>query len=458
MAEAPDPYAPKVVSLDKARGPANGHANGRSVPPPPDKPDIKRSGLGYVGDFPGNVTIRATRFRESSDGVSCEMTITCPQVKGGILEWGRINLVAGQTRASLAKRLSERVEGDWRATLELFCHQVVQMEREGTQVEATDPEADDVPLRFLLHPLLPLGLSTLLYGAGGTGKSTVAAAIALSVQTGEEVVKGWNPDEQAEVILYDWEADKERWQQRVNAVARASGIKPSKIAYRKMRRRLFEDMDAVAKNIEEYGFGLIIVDSVNRAFGVSHRESDPAENAIEAFDMMAEHPVTWLLIDHITGDETKTGSIPLKAYGSIAKQWAVRQQFCLKREPDPMPGRIELVLHHTKTNYAEMMTPQGLYIAHGDRGIQVQLTDQLSSPELVDSLSMPQRVLRALKSGARSLEGLREQLGIDVKNKSDRDKLAVSVSRLIKRGELTRLQSGLLALPAPQTEASFGAG
>ncbi|MGH8304502.1 MAG: AAA family ATPase [Steroidobacteraceae bacterium] len=303
-------------------------------------PTVEPSGLGYVGKFPAQgVTIKVAYIKEGRDEFTAEMTILCPSAGtvNGVVEWGRTNLLASRTRGEIAKRLNARVDADWSQLLESFCFEVVTRHRQGAPVEETDPDAPKKGLDYIVKPLLPMGLPTLLYGAGGTGKSTLAAALALSVQSGRSVIEAWPVMHTAPVLILDWEATKEVWQERLGDLARGANLPNGRIAYRACRRRLADDAEEIANIVLDKGIGLIIVDAVNQAVGVSSHEMDPAENALRAFSMMREITgtlVTWLLIDHVTGDnmrESKDGGPPLKAYGCYSDDTEVLTENGWKR-------------------------------------------------------------------------------------------------------------------------------
>ncbi len=438
-------------------------------------PELERIALGWVARM-GAVTIKVTHLKEhlSSNSFDGELTISCPSAGtvDGVIEWGVMNLLAPRTREGIAKRLGERVTGDWGQYLDLFCREVVRLERQGEPLQRTDPEARSTPLRYLLGPMLPRGMPTLLYGEGGTGKSTLAAAVALSVESGSSVFTGWTVAETAPVLILDWEATREIWQDRLNAVARGARLSPRAVAYRACRRRLADDAEAIADLVTENGFGLVIVDAVNQAFGVAHAEADPAEAAIKAFTTIREvsgTDVTWLLIDHVTGEAMRqngSGETPLKSYGSVSKQWLARQMFYLAGEREATATRQELVLKHTKANYSWKMAPLGIVIERQGEDIRFDFTEKITDESLAKQLPLPQRVLAELREGAQDPGALRSALGMKA-TKDDVARMLTALGRMVKRGLVIRLADGRYELdpgnvqedldrPAPEDQEEIG--
>lgn len=437
---------------------------------PAGEPELERIGLGWQWKPRKDLTMKITRLKEASGEFTGELTVLCPDAGtvNGVIEWGRFNLMSAQTRGSLAKRLNNRVEGDWDQYLDLFSRSVVNRERVGEKIQRTDPSARPQPLRYLYEPMLPIGMSTLLYGSGGTGKSTVAAAVAVSVETGAGVFPGWRKPVTCPVLILDWEADKWVWQDRVNAIAAGIGITPPVIRYRSCRRRIVDDAEAIADAVIEEGIGLVIVDAVNQAFGVSgHEHSDPAEVAIRAFstireivrtaspDQLDATEVTWLLIDHSTGaDLQEGGATPMKSYGSVAKQWLARQQFYLATEKEASETRQELVMTQTKANYAWKMRPLPMVIERVNGSIKFGFGANITAPELEAQLTLGQRIIQTLKEGGLPQDRIRVLLDMD-KRRNDQMKVATTITRMLTRGDLTRLPDGRIGIAEKHDQPEF---
>lgn len=93
-------------------------------------------------------------------------------------------------------------------------------------------EEESPLLAPMIHPQLPC----VLFGKGGAGKSTLAAAVAMSLQTGAELVPGWRPSVRAPVLILDFEAISRRWDWTIKALAAGAGIEPPGLAYRAQSR------------------------------------------------------------------------------------------------------------------------------------------------------------------------------------------------------------------------------
>lgn len=96
-------------------------------------------------------------------------------------------------------------------------------ERQGTPIVMVGGLPRPVGVNYRLDPMLPLNMPVILYGEGGSGKSTFAAAIAVSVQSGIVVVEGFIP-RRANVLYLDWEGDQDQINDRVRGVAAGAHV------------------------------------------------------------------------------------------------------------------------------------------------------------------------------------------------------------------------------------------
>jgi hypothetical protein len=160
-----------------------------------EPPEVKRVGLGYRATFPsGGVEMMLERIRESRGEVHGELAVRLHQGAAdfgdGHLFGARFNVSSLSARTAAAKYLNGRVQGDWLGMLERFCMLVLHEERRGQEFEHVGQRPRQGPAVYLMPPLLPYGTATILFGAGGTGKSTLAAGIAVATATGRPVMRG----------------------------------------------------------------------------------------------------------------------------------------------------------------------------------------------------------------------------------------------------------------------------
>jgi hypothetical protein len=374
---------------------------------------IERYGLGYRVLYDPGLELFLTRIKESSDSVSGELLVRWrqgPEDTRHIYQ-ARLNLVSHQAKEGLPKILAKRTPDtgiEWDQVVERFCLDVLADLRRPKQRH----RLGKLPRRnqeFMLWPLLHLGEPTIIYGAGGTGKSTIAAAVVVSVQTGCELVPGWR-SMSAPVLVLDWESRPQSWNDRVDALAAGAGLDGVEFEYMRLARPLHEVVDQVAEVATDRGIGLLIVDSVGMASGAGHEHTDANSMAIQLFGALEEIGVTSLLIDHVTGEDRKSDKTVSKPYGSIFKENLARSTWELRREKDPA-DTAEILLTHIKVNEGRKFGQFGLALDYADDSIHIRHTE-LQAEELVSNLSTPERMERLLRDGAKSTPALAEALGV----------------------------------------------
>lgn len=383
---------------------------------------FERQGLGYVLTVHEIATVIAVdRLSRTRGELHGEITVSCglPGIRStdGHVHQARFNLSGSSARTTLARILGQRADApglDWPDLLEDFCRRVLSAERDGDPV--TDVGALPVELRpsYRIDPLLPDGQVTMLYGEGGTGKSTLAAALAVSVKTGVALVEGWAP-RQANVLYLNWEAPAESINRRVRGVAMGAHI-PSVVTIRHMdcRRRgpLAGFAEDVARLVDVEGYGLVVVDSVGMASGTSSEGSDANESAIRLFAAFGYIGSTILAIDHVSKATADDQAKAARPYGSIYKANLARATFELRRTKTP-DGDSVLGLYNTKANDADTLAPQALQVHHGEDGtIRYERTEAIPT-NLTRSLTRAQRIAAELRQEHMTAAELAERLDDD---------------------------------------------
>ena len=386
-----------------------------SAPLAASTPDVARVGLGYRLTFgQAGVEILVSRLRESRGELTAEIAITSRRsaldFADGHIHSSRFNLTSISARNTLATTLDKRVKGDWSAILERLCLAIVQQERRSQPVQLIGrlPRRPAPPK--LLDPLLPLGQVSVVFAPGGVGKSTLAAAIAVTVASGEPVISGWSAT-RAPVLVLDYETTGEEWNDRVAAIAEGAGIDPPDITYRGCSKPLADDIEAVAAFATECRAGLVIVDSVGIASGSSREGSDANESTVRLFAALRSLGVTVLLVDHVKGEDLQTSGPNSKPYGSIYKVNLARSVWELRREKDAVGNRSDLLLLHVKVNDGPKHAPIGLTVDYSGDAIAFDLS-AVEAPDLAGALPLRERMARVLRSGAQPAARIAEELGV----------------------------------------------
>ncbi len=383
---------------------------------------LERHGLGYSRGF-GDVRFQISRLRESGGELKCQLRVVIEYPAAGHKEtlWrGSFNISSERGRGSMAQALGQRLRNHpanetpipWNAHLSALCIEVLDAEDDQLQLEQVGTgDLDDEP-RTLLGPMLVPDEINLLYAPGGSGKSTFAACIAVAMQTGAEVLPGWTTALTMPVLILDFEDRPRTWHERIRAISRGAGQGEARFNYLRIRGRLADHLEQISATVTELGIGLVIVDSVEAAAGVSDGDgwNDRVSRLWLAIGRLG---VTVLMIDHTTGSDARTDQADDLPYGGIFKVNWSRQLWRLQREREPQAGRAELLLVDRKRNDGPKTKPIGFSIVYGPGTIRLERST-VEAPELVRGLSQPDRITRFLQlNGAATLRAISQGAGIE---------------------------------------------
>lgn len=381
-----------------------------------------REGLGYrmaVPDLAIDIAVdRLTRTRGELHG---ELSVDCglPGTRSidGHLHSARFNLSGGTARGTLAKTLAKRAntdDVDWEDLLEDFCRRVMSAEREGDPIEKVGALPIPVGEAYRLDPILPLDQVTILYGDGGTGKSTLAVAMSVAVQEGVSLLERWVPKE-APVLYLDWEAGRASINRRVRGVAMGAHIpRVVQIDYLNCRKRgaLYSFAEDVARMVDLGGYGLVVVDSIGMAAGTGGEGSDANESAIRLFSAFGFLNTTVLAIDHVNRTDAESTNRKSRPYGSVYKSNLARATFELRRTRTG-EGSV-LGLYHTKANDSELMPPVSLRVTHGDDGSIAYERLEHMPTDLTKPLTLADQIASVLAHGHTSAEDIATEIEAEV--------------------------------------------
>lgn len=332
-------------------------------------PVVERVGLGYVARFPQlKATMRLAKIHDSRrEGLSGELTIEVgpfpPADRMKHLAQARFNLSSLQTRTAWAKELEAKWSAGWRDALEHLCLAVLKQHREGSPFEELGGEIVPVPpAKMLVKPLIWAGAPTLLFGAGGTGKSTIATALVLMALTGTRIIPGFSTlDGPCGVLVSDWEDSRDEWEGQLQAICRGADIaRPPKFFYRRMAGALADQIEEMAAFVSEHNIGLHIVDSVEAACGSASDHENYNARAERLFDALRLLSSASLLLDHVAGADLEVGAPgPQKSIGGVRKRDRARAVYALKTQSQSRE-LIEVVLTDVKRNRRARQDPLAL--------------------------------------------------------------------------------------------------
>lgn len=338
---------------------------------------LKRSGQELAGEL---------RIKVNWDGI---------KTVDGTLHQARFNVSSVAARSTLAKHLKTRTDNtpfdkmDWADALEHLCQFVLEAEREGEPlISMNGPMPAERRQRYDISALCPHGVTTIIYGPGGRGKSIVATALAASIAKGIEIIPGLAPQVMGPVLYLDYETDATTMRERIEFLANGHDFKPTKdFYYRRCHRPIADDAEELARLIAEKGIKFVVIDSCGPAMGTSGDYGDANEGTLKLFNAIRLMGVTTLIVDHVAKTEMRDhkgkviGSMP---YGSVYKVNLARATWELQSGTSIVDDDLHIRLVQTKANDSRHSEPLTLAIIwDSDEGIIRFVEDDSFVPEAV---------------------------------------------------------------------------
>lgn len=314
------------------------------------EPELIRDGLNLALVWPDvRFDLAAAR---TGDGVRGELTV----VKDGrILAWADgENFGSVSTRWALQRALNEREpDPSWgeRLTEAIRGFSKAMRVNEPTVTLTGRPAPETY--QGLVPGFLYTGEPTMLFGDGESAKSITALLLAIAVQSGQPVPFIFGPARQAAVLYLDWETHQGTQDLRLSRLAAGLGIAPPPIFYRRMTRPLVEVATELARECQERGVGLVVVDSMIFALG---GEGKQFHETVPAFFNAARlfAPAATLMISHVTKADTR-GDGPGSPFGGAFAYNGPRLVWGAKRDKDLMDGTW---VQYTCTKANDMAKPE----------------------------------------------------------------------------------------------------
>ena len=375
---------------------------------------FERRGLGYFARVDG-AELSFDRLRWATGDLFGELTV---RHDGQHLTQTKWNASTLSTRANMAKGLKERAPSlrvDWATVLEDFSKRVLAVEREGEPFKVIGRQPRRPAIPYLLHPMLPEGKPTILYGPGASGKSTLAGALVVSVASGEPVVDGWRIRQPVRALVLDFEADGEEWNDRIALIAKGAGIDAPEVDYRFCGGRSFVDqVEDVSRYVTARKVGLVVVDSVGMASPTNREGSDANESVIRLFRAIRHLRITTLLIDHVTGADLDADKSS-KPYGSVYKVNLARSTWEMRRgddtpvvEGEPLIGHA--AVYHRKSNDSAKAAPFGVRFEYADDYWRID-REPIADDALSAGMPLDRQIVDALRDGPLTPKEISDVLG-----------------------------------------------
>ena len=238
---------------------------------------------------------------------------------------------------------------DWFNILIAWRVKCFELERNSLEVVEIEisPGIEHKPLEYLVKPLLPKGLPTIMFGDKNAGKSTLAKVIALLVRTGQSKLGFEVGEEPINVLYHDYETNKDVFQLECDRIGNGMNLYTT-IHYSEGALPVATVIEKLKGEIAEKKIDLLIIDSLAYACGGNLNES---EGALRFWGALGELNCTKLILAHPSKEQQdgKQKSI----YGSVFFATQARSIWRMENKQEEDADEMDCCLTHTNSNLSK---------------------------------------------------------------------------------------------------------
>ena len=287
---------------------------------------------------------------------------------------------------------------DLRHELMLFCD-LVYPAIQG-EIRPVHILGDSTPITFLAKPHVVEGGGSILFGPGGSGKSTTMLVCALSIQYG--LSRFWDCT-RANVLYVNVERSLNSIARRVGGIAPALGLPHDTelLSLSERGRTILELVEKIDEIVRERDIEVVFFDSLTRAGLGDLNDNKPANNFS---DLMNKIAPTWVAIGHVARRDQS------HVYGSVMFENAADVMVALKSHEDRNANKLGIRMDISKSNDAPKNVPPVWirydYDAQTNSLIGIGQTSEREFPDLATQVirqgSVPDQIEAYLTDEAQS--------------------------------------------------------
>ncbi len=325
-------------------------------------------------------------------------------------------------------RLAQAVEKDDTQSIERLSEEIFDLTYQDTGTAIITLTNRQVEMRkWFIEGLFPDRFPSMIYGAGGIGKSFVALIIAILACIGNQSFFNYRFIQAAiNVLFIDFELDEMEQTRRAQQIAKGFNLPdvPRNLHYYSPEEPLRKLLPKLRSIIKSKKIRLIIIDS----WGASATDGESVEEVVYILTKLKELGVAVIILDHQSKNQAGENYRNKTPFGSVYKQNLARSVFqlqCVKAKDN----QITLKLSHKKSNFSKLVNDIIFDINfEEDRIVLAESTDK--TPE-TEELERIWEVIKQLEDiGEKAIQ---KAITADLQGEIARDK----VISLLEKGEGT---------------------
>ena len=385
----------------------------------------------YVHEF--NLRFDISNIYDHREDLFAELGVLHKNGTGeyNVAQWDSFNLKSRSRdnfAAKLAKNWHEPIP-PFDTILQELTFRLCQELRKGDEAVELMSGTEVPPLKWLLNPIIPDELATIIYGPKSSGKTALALLMYFVANLPmRENPFGWTPmvDEQEPRpgLWLDFETSKAIVQRRINRLQIGLGLDCSlPIIYRRCSMPIASDVESLCNLIADKNVGWVFIDSLGPAVGGDINSPEPA---IKFFEKLRQLHVTPIALAHTAKNSTGEKSV----FGSGFFEFLARSLWEVKGELEETTGDLLCAMVDRKSSETRKRKPMGyrIHFEDPDGGIFITHTEEVlhTSETLSQTLSLSDRIVYVLlHNGKMSVDAVCQELPCP--DGKDRDKWDASI-------------------------------
>jgi len=350
-------------------------------------------GNGFSVYWPSqNIRFLAEYITRQQSGIFAEFTVLDGEKT--LCEGCRVNLNGDKAR--VAKKVHE-YDGrfklsEWTLLIESTAVLVLRRYREGEPLRLLNAGTPVEELSYQLRPLVFQRKTTILYGDGGLGKSSLALLCGMLVSTGESLaglsaVPG-------RVLFVDYEDSWDVHVRRMRAIAACHPrLKAADVRYQAHHEPLWNIVPMLLRRVQTEQINFLILDSLAAAT-CGDSSAEAATKAFRALRMLNLGALVLAHIPKATEQQQESG-----IYGSVFFKNFARSTWELRKEQEVGADVSILGLFNRKSNLSRLHPPLGLTVRQDGNNsfMQYEPCDLGETVELAKGLPVASRIVNFLE-------------------------------------------------------------
>jgi hypothetical protein len=278
--------------------------------------------------------------------------------------------VASITRAILSSMPSWK-DADLTGIIQASTYHVIHSMIQGRPPRIAHPLFRPAEDAWLIPGLWRNTMATSLTGTGGTGKSMLAQAAAITHCTGTAQTLGLPASQPGPTLYLDWEGDSQEYDHRYSQLLQGAHLTdPGNLHHLKPQGPLHRQTNTLSRYMDTEGITALIIDSVRYARG-DEQAGDNQASTIRLYQTIADLNRPALLVDHRAKHADQLDPTPIGAianYDSLRLLWntsSIRTDHgltirlhCGKCNYGPMPPDLAWQLDYTPDDRSCTITPR----------------------------------------------------------------------------------------------------